>query len=248
VQTKGLEDAVARGMRYATDERLAAHYERHLVGGCHYRTPDVVAEVLETLLCESLKRVRSAERGTVAGDPFEKRIVGAPTILDLGAGTGLVGKAVARRGIAAEMWALDVSEPMLELIDAPIYVARRHADATGDLGVAERAFDAVVGAGLFEHVGDPAPVFRNAARVMKPGAAFVFTFPPNDGGQARIFDLAGGLVSHDPASVRACLAALGLAVTYETTFPAYESGSLGWVAHHLVAGKRRFEENSGQIC
>src|SRR5262249_35028513 len=128
-------------MRYALDARLAVHYERHLVGDCHYRTPEVVAEVLATL---------ALEPGSL--------------VLDLGAGTGLLGEAVARRRISTELWALDVAEPMLELIDAPIYVGRRCADATSNLPFPERTFDGVVAAGLLEHVADPSRVFRNSAR------------------------------------------------------------------------------------
>jgi len=212
-------------MRYANDDRLAVHYERHLVGDCHYRTPEVVAEVLEKL---------APKPGTV--------------VLDLGAGTGLVGKAVARRAAPVTLWALDVAEPMLRLIDAAIYVGRTCADASANLPFPARTFDGVVAAGLLEHIEEPARVFANAARVIRPGAIFVFTFPPNHDGRAGIFDSEDALVSHDPVTVRASLASVGLHVTYEETFPAYESGASGFVTHHLLAGLCRLEENPCEIC
>jgi hypothetical protein len=72
---------------------------------------------------------------------------------------------------------------------------------------------------------------------MKPGGGFVFTFPPNHAGRTEVFDREDGLVSHDPSWVRSSLGSVGLDVTREATFPAYESGSMGWVVHHLVAGR-----------
>ncbi len=86
-------------------------------------------------------------------------------------------------------------------------------------------------------MADPTPIFRNAARWMKPGGGFVFTFPPNHAGHTEVFDREDGLVSHDPSRVRASLGSVGLGVTREAAFPAYESGSMGWVVHHLVAGR-----------
>src|SRR5215510_2631716 len=76
------------GLAYALDERLAPHYERHLVEDCRYRSPDVVAEALRELGASGLW-------------------------LDIGAGTGLVGKATLRAGLAVELVALDVSPAML---------------------------------------------------------------------------------------------------------------------------------------
>src|SRR5258708_15613348 len=98
-------------MRYANDARLAAHYERHLVDDCHYRTPEVVAEEIERFI------------------DLRSNVV----LLEVGAGTGLVGEAALRRRLAVEMSALDVSEAMLELIDSPISLARRCRDAAAQI-------------------------------------------------------------------------------------------------------------------
>jgi len=215
-----MDDDVRRGLAYAMDERLAVHYERHLVVDCRYRTPEVVAEAL-------------------AG-------IGASGLwLELGAGTGLVGKATLEKGLAVELVALDISPAMLRLIEATSYVARHSADATLELPFDEAAFDGVVAAGLFEHVADPTPVFRNAARVVKPGGAFAFTFPPNAAGRTQLFDADEGLVSHDLDAVRALLASFGLATTHEMDFPAYLSGSKGWVTHHVLVGMR---SATSRIC
>jgi SAM-dependent methyltransferase len=202
-----------RGLAYAMDERLAPHYERHLVEDCRYRTPDVVADTLRDLEASGLW-------------------------LDLGAGTGLVGKATVRAGLAIELVALDVSPAMLSLVEAPSYVARHRADATIELPFDDASFDGFLAAGLFEHVADPASTLSNAARVVKPGGAFALTFPPNGAGRSELFDSEEGLFSHDVDRMRELLASFGLRATRETSFPAYLSGSKGWVVHHILAGRR----------
>ena len=227
---RALEDAVARGLAYAMEDRLAPHYERHIVEDCHYRTPDVVADALVGLP-QSL--------GSVSRPRLRRSLGSVHRLwLDLGAGTGLVGKAVVRKGLAVELFAIDLSEAMLALIDCPTYVDRRCSDAGASLPFPDAAFDGVLAAGLLEHVTDPGAVFRNAARVMKPGGAFVFSFPPNRAGRTELYDADEGLVSHDPVAIRACLGSLGLEVRREWDFPAYLSGSKGWVVHHLVVGIR----------
>jgi predicted TPR repeat methyltransferase len=209
--------AVERGLVYAFDDRLAPHYERHLIEECSYATPDVVADVMAEVVTEA--RDHRAERW-----------------LDIGAGTGLVGKAVARRGVAIELVALDVSEPMLGLIDCPCYVERVIGNASISLPFDDGSFDGVVAAGLLEHIVDPAPLFRKAARALRPAGHFAFTFPPNTLGRAELWDSEEGLMSHDPTVIGTRLAAAGLSVTLERDYPAYTSGSKGWVTHHLVAG------------
>jgi predicted TPR repeat methyltransferase len=207
------ETEPTRGLAYAMDERLAPHYERHIVEDCRYRTPDVVAEALAALGASGLW-------------------------LDIGAGTGLVGKAALRAKVSVELVAVDVSQAMLDLIETPGYVARHRADAAEGLPFDGARFDGVVAAGLFEHIADPARVLRHAARVVKPGGGFAFTFPPNDAGRTELFDADEGLFSHDASAMRALLASFGLETIRDETFPAYVSGSKGWVTHQVLAGLR----------
>jgi predicted TPR repeat methyltransferase len=209
---------LARGLAYAMDERLAVHYERHLVEVCRYRTPGVVADALH---------------GIAASGRW----------LDLGAGTGLVGKAARDGGLRLELVAVDVSRAMLDLIQVEGYVERHCADATLGLPFDDATFDGVVAAGLLEHVAEPAQVFRHAARVVKPGGAFAFTFPPSSAGRTELLDADEGLVSHDVDAMRAELASCGLTATHGITFVAYFLERTGWVTHHLLAGLR-----SSRIC
>jgi SAM-dependent methyltransferase len=133
-----------------------------------------------------------------------------------------------------DLVALDVSHAMLALIDCPSYVARHSADATLGLPFADASFDGVVAAGLLEHLRDPEPLFRDAARVLKPGGPFLFTFPPGGSGSREPGELDEGLLSHDAVATRARLARSGLSVVHEMAFPAYLNGSHGWITHHLV--------------
>jgi SAM-dependent methyltransferase len=224
------DERIGAGLAYAVDERLAPHYERHMLGECRYRTPQVVAGVLADLI------------GSTSPDP----LACAPLWLDVGAGTGLVGRALRSRSICFALVAVDISPAMLEQIDCPSYVARHCADVTGGLPFAGAAFDGVVAVGLLEHLIDPEPLFEETARVLKPGGAFLFTFPPSGAefesieprlcAQSEPRHLEEGLISHDPVTTHASLARFGLSVVREIAFPAYVSGSHGWVTHHLQSG------------
>jgi demethylmenaquinone methyltransferase / 2-methoxy-6-polyprenyl-1,4-benzoquinol methylase len=89
-------------------------------------------------------------------------------ILDVATGTGMVARALARRG--AQVTALDQSEAMLS-------VARAHEDPriTFVQGEAERlpfadaSFDALTFTYLLRYVDDPAATLHELARVVTPG-------------------------------------------------------------------------------
>ena len=178
METRRPSDAgLLRGVEYALIDRLAPHYERHLVDECHYRTPEVIALAYREFVAPAAD--------ATAARPF----------LDLGAGTGLVGKALAKLSLALDLVALDLSEAMLEQIDSPLYSARIVADCLAPLPFPDRHFAGAFAAGLFEHIAQPLTVLRQVARVLSPGALFFFTFPPDRmrwiplvrrGGRARV--------------------------------------------------------------
>ncbi len=92
-------------------------------------------------------------------------------VLDVATGTGLVARALARRGAAVV--GLDQSEPMLDAARA------RTRESTGSIelvrGEAERLpfgdgeFDALTFTYLLRYVDDPAATVRELARVVRPG-------------------------------------------------------------------------------
>ena len=89
-------------------------------------------------------------------------------ILDVATGTGLVARALARRG--AQVTALDQSEAMLSVARA-----RPHQNITFVVGQAERlpyddqSFDGLTFTYLLRYVDDPAATMRELARVIRPG-------------------------------------------------------------------------------
>lgn len=94
--------------------------------------------------------------------------------LDVGAGTGAMSRALARRG--ARTIAMDLSEPMLRAGTAPAAVA----DLTA-LPVAAGAVDVAAAAFVLSHLPDPLAGLAELARVTRPGGTVVATgFPTGD--------------------------------------------------------------------
>lgn len=95
-------------------------------------------------------------------------------VLEIGCGTGLRTLWLAER--ARSVLALDLSEGMLEVararVRSPRVDFRRH-DLTEPWPAADASFDLVVDALVLEHLPDLAFVFREAARVLRPGGRMV---------------------------------------------------------------------------
>jgi demethylmenaquinone methyltransferase / 2-methoxy-6-polyprenyl-1,4-benzoquinol methylase len=106
-------------------------------------------------------RWRQAMVDAVAPQPGQR-------VLDVATGTGMVARAVARRG--AMVTALDQSEAMLEVARA-----QSHPGITFVQGEAEHlpfedaSFDALTFTYLLRYVDDPAATLAELARVVKPG-------------------------------------------------------------------------------
>ncbi|GAA4858471.1 hypothetical protein GCM10025787_48730 [Saccharopolyspora rosea] len=108
---------------------------------------------------------------------------------DLGCGTGRTGAWLRGRGVPA-VDGVDLTPEMLEL-------ARRRGDhdrlVTADVtdtGLPESAYDLVISSLVDEHLPDLHPLYREAARLAAPGAAFVLvTFHPH-------FIMTAGMPTH----------------------------------------------------
>jgi ubiquinone/menaquinone biosynthesis C-methylase UbiE len=127
----------------------------------------------------------------------------AKTVLDMGCGTGVAGRAVARRpGFIGQVTGVDLSLTLVEAaaqLAAQEGVGERIRFRTGDahrLDFADGTFDAVVFHTLLSHVADPLAVVKEAARVVKPGGMVGFfdgdyaslTFGHADPEQGKAYD------------------------------------------------------------
>ena len=95
-------------------------------------------------------------------------------ILDVGAGTGLVGECL--KSSSKEINALDISPEMLEIARLKnCYSKIIEADVTQRLSISDNHYGAIVSAGTFTH-GHVGPcAFDELLRIAQPGGLFVFT-------------------------------------------------------------------------
>lgn len=193
----------------STYDEIAPDYERHLQDDCRYRSPERVATALAKL-------------------PAQGRW------LDLGAGTGLLGAALAQHDLDVELVAVDVSSVMLEQIASRLYVETHHADVLKKLPVPKHSCDGVVAVGLFEYVVDVERLIKRARAALVGGGWFVFTFCPNTEGTVAAFDEEADLHSHDGDLVERMLELAGFVIRKRKEFRAYVNGDQGWIRHRLL--------------
>ena len=146
-------DAMADDYVQALFNHYAPRFERHLVEDLAYRGP--------ALLIGALDRV--APRRSF------------PRTLDLGCGTGLMGRGLANRSERID--GIDLSPVMIELA--------RRSDLYAELSVASLdaalasgsgdTYDLVTAADVLVYVGDLAPLFAGVYRQLRPGGLLVFT-------------------------------------------------------------------------
>lgn len=100
----------------------------------------------------------------------------AASLLDVGCGTGLVGRALRAGGYDGRLDGLDLSEASLELARATdVYGSLRQADLQQPLPVADDEYDAVVCVGVMTYLPEVEAVWRELARVTRPGGIVVLT-------------------------------------------------------------------------
>lgn len=132
----------------------------------------------------------------------ELALTGSEAILDLGCGTGVAARAIARRPeLARPITAIDISGHFVEMgrrlahdegLDGRIDF--RVGDAHG-LGLPQAGFDVAIMHTLVSHVADPAEVLAEGRRLLRPGsgrlvvfdgdyASLTFATDAPDGGEA----------------------------------------------------------------
>jgi predicted TPR repeat methyltransferase len=156
-KTPGLESAYS--LQGPEDSRRlyadwAETYDSGFVREMGYRLPQEVAQAYHAL----------AEEGGADGP-----------VLDLGAGTGLVGAALAARGVGP-LEGTDISAEMLAQAEAKgVYTRLFEGDLTARLPVEDDAYAGAVSAGTFTngHVGPEA--LGEVLRVVRPGGWVVLS-------------------------------------------------------------------------
>lgn len=102
-------------------------------------------------------------------------------ILDIGAGTGLVGQE-----LSGEIDAIDISAEMLEVAGAKgVYRNLIQADLTRPLEIEDAAYGGLVSAGTFTHGHVGPACLPELFRIAKPGALFCLSI------NVQVFDSAG---------------------------------------------------------
>jgi predicted TPR repeat methyltransferase len=132
-------------------ERIASIYDHDLAGPTDYRSPPETAAVCSELLAHGAQ------------------------ILDVGAGTGLLGAELAAAGFS-RLDALDLSAAMLaEAQRKGIYGDLVVARLGERLPVASDAYDGVVACGVMTTGHAPASCLDELVRITRPGGHVVFT-------------------------------------------------------------------------
>ncbi|HEY2879241.1 class I SAM-dependent DNA methyltransferase [Nocardioides sp.] len=100
----------------------------------------------------------------------------AGSALDVGCGTGLVGRALRARGFAGQLVGLDISHASLEVAQQHgAYDALLHVDLQQQLTVEDDSVDVVVCVGVMTYLPEVETVWRELARVGRPGGLVVAT-------------------------------------------------------------------------
>jgi malonyl-CoA O-methyltransferase len=157
---------------FALDRRaLARSFDR---AGAGY---DAAAQLQQRVRAELLERLQYF-------------VLDPQCILDLGAGTCQGSLALHRRFARARVIALDIAPGMLRASPRPGWPRRRFERVCADayaLPLASRSVDLVYSNLMLQWCDRPELVFRELARVLKPGAPFVFTsFGPDTLKQLRL--------------------------------------------------------------
>jgi predicted TPR repeat methyltransferase len=170
-------------------DQYAGHFDRHLVGVLGYRTPELLAGLLQPHLGAQLE-----------------------SALDLGCGTGLCAPLLRPR--ARRLVGVDLSERMLDKARvAGLYDELACADILAWLeSQPAAAWDLVLAADVLVYFGELAPLFTRVAQAMRAGGWFAFSVETlaseTDQGSGYAITASNRFV-HAPGYVRACAAAAG---------------------------------------
>lgn len=171
-------------------DQYAPRFDEHLVQGLGYRAP--------ALLYEAVRDVCQRTNGPMH---FARA-------LDLGCGTGLA--AAAFRDSVEYLEGVDLSEAMIAEARAKgLYDALHVTEIVAHLRASRtRGFDLILAADVLVYIGDLAPLFREAERVLDQGGMFAFTSEAHDGDGYTVGS--DSRFAHSPRYVEATVQMVGL--------------------------------------
>jgi predicted TPR repeat methyltransferase len=112
----------------------------------------------------------------VVADSVVSRHPDAGSVLDVGCGTGLVGRALRARGFAGRLQGLDISQASLDVArQGGAYDSVEQADLQQPLPLDDDTVDALVCVGVMTYLPEVEAVWREFARVVRPGGVLVTT-------------------------------------------------------------------------
>jgi predicted TPR repeat methyltransferase len=112
----------------------------------------------------------------VVAETVVDRHPAAGSALDVGCGTGLVGRALRVRGFAGQILGRDISQASLEIAQrCGAYDLLGHADLQQRVAFEDDSVDAVVCVGVMTYLPEVEAVWREFARVARPGGLVVAT-------------------------------------------------------------------------
>lgn len=118
----------------------------------------------------------SYQAPTVVAEIVLAQRASARSVLDVGCGTGLVGRALRAGGYAGRLVGLDLSQESLDIArQGGAYDALEQADLQQPLGVDDDSLDAAVCVGVMTYLPDVETMWRELARVVRPDGLVVVT-------------------------------------------------------------------------
>jgi predicted TPR repeat methyltransferase len=118
----------------------------------------------------------SYQAPTMVAETVVSRHPEAGSVLDVGCGTGLVGRALRARGFAGQILGLDISQASLEIAQqCGAYDSVEQADLQQPLPFEDDSVDALVCVGVMTYLPEVEGVWREFARVARPGGLVVAT-------------------------------------------------------------------------
>ncbi len=172
-----LADVAPPAFVSALFDQYAERFDAHLLGDLRYHAPGRLAALL----------------AADGAGPFD-------AVLDLGCGTGLMGKAL---GLAARrLVGVDLSREMLaRAARTGLYAVLAHDSLEHHLQTTDQRFDLVACCEVFIYIGDLDAAFAGTRRVLRRGGGFLFCVEAGDAEAG--FDLLPSLrFAHSEAFVR----------------------------------------------